>query len=718
MVRKYNVWALQLKVFSSVLASIILGLGLNAFAYDLPVIIKFEIKDDLDARKRELLNTALSEVSDLLPAKFKSGLPKGIELRFDKLSDHDSIPKDLCLLDEKQKIKGKKEFVYGEYDGRKKILVLNQALLRELLLGREKSVKINCQHKTMYDQVLATILHELAHAYDFNNANPSGSNEFIFKAGFKKGLLKVKNKNVEAMRSADTYELSSVVEAYAVSMEYFLMDPEFACRKPVLFEYFKTSFQIDPFPLRDCQVGRHVLVSSSSGETSSMTLDPKRVYRIDYLMASSGKDLSSGFGHAMFRIVMCAPERFDTLSNRLIKATPFGPQCIEDRLFHLVVSYRANVEDATLNYLKGLYGGYPSMLFILHFSDVLDEYNRDELRDIVSYPLQFSPKDKVDFINRVLEEHWNYRGSYKFITNNCAVESYDLLKGALDQTKLDSLHSFTPRGVLNDLEQLGFLQSGSTQKEIFKAKTESLKMAFSNAYGGSSLDSKRSKNSLQHFIAESQSRDRLLSFNLFYENREKRAPGDFHTAISLQKKDVIKASSFSVLEQQILRYKTAELRKKAVDLFMKLDPKNLELLMDQKQSLPSLSGYGIPLSAEVVLPQKNTALMNEKIEKVESLLKKHFPNEINQIEAIQLSIFDFNQKSLKLRKIYRDSLDQYIRQVITNLTFQESSRELLLSSLHSDLDLAKVRSLLDRELVSEKEILDVKLRVIIAELLS
>jgi hypothetical protein len=715
-------------IMKTIIAFLSVLLTQSLMAHDLPVTLS----TSLNSSQKVVLMAALDEVSLLLPAKLKAGLPGGIELSMEKLSDHQSIPSDICEAKIEKVDKNKKiirPFVYGEYDRNKNKLVLNIPVLNELARGRVASTSINCQHKSLYDQAISTIVHELTHAYDFNNQNISNKNEFIARAGFKKGLLKVKTKNIEAMRSADPYELVNIAEAYAVNMEYFTMDPEYACRKPSMFDYYKKSFEVDPFPNRNCHLNNMVMMSTSAGYYP-MKLDPKRVYRIDYLMASAGKELSSGFGHSMFRIVLCAPDRFDPITNKNIAATPFGPKCLEDKLFHMVVSYRANVEDATLNYFKGMFGGYPSMLFILNFGDVLDEYNRDELRDVVSYPLNLGASEREDFINKVIEEHWNYRGSYKFFTNNCAVESYDLLKGALDRSQLQGLSSITPKGVLEDLDQLSFVSLKSNNQESFKARTEQLILAFREVYGykaqDANFDSNKDKKALVKFIAESSSDYRLAIFNKF--SSAKIEIMDLHTEMSLMKSRLIKASSFSVIEQQILRSKTSDFRKKAADLFLNSkDEKVKKLLIESSSALKqdftelTLSGYGVPLFDEMVsrhdIDQK-VELSSEKIANLEAALKEMMPQEFALLDAVNANIGIFNQKSLGIRKEYREKLVIYIHQVLINLSNEDDGRTLLKNSLNSPESLSKVRDLLDKNLVSDKEILDVKLRKLIEEILA
>lgn len=697
--------------------------GGSVFAHDLSLKYAANTK----ASDKQILEATMEEVSALLPPKMKELLPKDIEIKVEALSNHKFIPDEVCSVTHAKEESKKKEkpFIYGSYNNFKNVLTINAPVLLELQKGRDNSKRINCQHKSLYDQAVATIVHELTHAYDIGNGRISNSMEYIRRAGFKKGLLKIKNKNVEAMRSADAYELVNIAESFAVNMEYFTMDPEFMCRKPSMFEYFKKQFGIDPFPQRDCKVNNTVMMTTIGGYIPTQ-LEASRVYRIDYLLASAGKGLSSGFGHSMFRIVMCAPERFDPITNRMIPATPFGKKCLDDKLYHLVVSYRANVEDATLNYLKGLMGGYPSMLFILNFGDVLDEYNRDELRDVMSYPLNLTAKEREEFVTKVKEEHWNYRGSYKFINNNCAVESYDLLKAALDRSQLDSKSSVSPNGVLEDLDQLNFTSVKSSEVEMYKAKTEQIVLAYNKAYGYKLKSSEKSnKSAVQKFMDESTAEQRLAQFEKF--KKTKIASAELNAQVNMLKERLVQASSFSVLEQQILRTLALKYRKQAADMFMNTEDEKIKQMIKETgaafaQSFTDLSkqGYGIPFPSEMVsrddLAQKAEA-STEALVKAEAVLREFMPNEFATLEKISANVKAYNTESLAVRKQFRAKLDEYINQVLKNMSHDDFSREIMVKAAEGDKEsLNKVRELLGKDLVTDKEILDVKLRKLIQEL--
>lgn len=679
------------------------------------------------AEQKKVLENVMSEVAAHLPEKLKTKLPKNIEIRLAKLSNHSSIPDEVCLKkdqDSKEVKSHKKDaFIYGMYSQQSNALTINYPVLLELAAGAAKSKRINCQHKSLYQQAVATIIHELTHAYDFANGRVSNSAEFIRIAGFKKGLLKIKNKNIMAMRSADPYELVNIAESFAVNAEYFAMDPEFMCRKPSMFDFFKKHFEVDPFPTRRCEVNNTVMMTNSAGFAPT-ALDINRVYRIDYLMASSGKEAMSGFGHSMFRVVMCAPEHTDAISGRVIPATPYGKKCLDDKYYHLVISYRANVQDARLNYIKGIFGGYPSMLFILNFSDVLDEYNRDELRDVISYPLKLSAKERADFITRVKEEHWNYRGSYKFINNNCAVESYDLLKAAIDSSKLSKKSSLTPNGVLEDLDRMEFLSVADSEIETYKAQTTQLLLAYKTAYGYKPVSDKKDVDAVTKFIDKSTVDQRFEKFTEFTQKRI--SASALNAELHLMKERLVAASSFSVMEQQVLRTVALKLRKQVAEKLMKNDDPKVQKMIESAKSVLghsiaglSKEGYGIPFSEELNSLEDNSQNLEkgkEIIAQIESFLRNLMPKEYAQLEKMDKNIKVFNKYSLDIRKEYRSKLESYVKQSLKKLSKSQDSRSLLDSAANGDMESVKgVRKLLGSDLISEKEILDVKLQKYIQE---
>ena len=84
----------------------------------------------------------------------------------------------------------------------------------------------------------------------------------------------------------------------------------------------------------------------------------------------------------MIRIVLCGPN------------TPFGPACLADVNYHITLSFRANVTSTTVSAIGGLFGDYPSQMFLLRFMDTINEYTMGESREMFSYPLKLS-RDQI-----------------------------------------------------------------------------------------------------------------------------------------------------------------------------------------------------------------------------------------------------------------------------------------------------------------------------------
>jgi len=320
------------------------------------------------------------------------------------------------------------------------------------------------------DLIQRTIVHELSHVYDFLNIEPDYiiqkqnwcRDQLSNRDNTNNGLLKSEckdytdiqttvstqprfmnlmsywkagglNKTYERMnflesRSPDPYEWKNLQEAFAVNMEYFITDPEYKCRRPSQYTYLSEHFQgFAPFPNGNCQMTSAVLVAGSGvahtqGRFSSTT--NKKLYQIHYLWAGVGDSEMSRFGHSMYRLVFCAPER---------KAV--GPECLEDVKYHLVVSFAAAVEDFQINAIKGLNGSYPSVEFIGSLSQLITQYNSREMRDLYSLPLNLTEAEKMSVLRSIVDLQWTYEGKYKFVSNNCADEAIHLLKLALPKNQ-------------------------------------------------------------------------------------------------------------------------------------------------------------------------------------------------------------------------------------------------------------------------------------------
>ncbi|MDH5823720.1 DUF4105 domain-containing protein [Luteimonas sp. RD2P54] len=296
---------------------------------------------------------------------------------------------------------------------------------------------------------LAAAIHELAHLHDRSPAGGlSRDPRLLDLAGwqvrpFRAGL---RTRNAFTDRSPDRYELESPAEFVAVNLEHFLLDPGYGCRRPGLYRHFAAHFDHAP-PVADCAPGLPLLVADAGADSPLLQIDPARVHAVDYLLAEPDGRPMSRWGHSMLRLVVCAPGRAP------------GPDCRLDLQHHLVLSFRAFVDDVQISSWRGLTGSYPSRLYVLPLAQVIDEYTGVELRGLQSIPLALGRDEVAMLLERAARLHWSYDGRYYFLGNNCAVETFKLLHDGVPRLAGARLASVTPTALLRRLERAGIADS-------------------------------------------------------------------------------------------------------------------------------------------------------------------------------------------------------------------------------------------------------------------
>jgi hypothetical protein len=312
---------------------------------------------------------------------------------------------------------------------------------------------------------LAAVIHELAHFYDRTpQGQLSRDPRLLDLAGWQVSPMRLglrTQNNAFSDRSPDRYELTSPAEFVAVNLEYFLLDPTYACRRPALYHYFAAQFASMP-PQTECAPDLiYLQVGSDASLPPVLQLDPDRVYAVEYLFAEGNDRPMSRWGHSMLRLVICAPERAR------------GPDCRLDLQYHQVLSFRAFVDDVQISSWRGLTGSYPSRLYVLPLAQVIEEYTKIELRGLQSIPLQLSPAEIADLLERTARLHWSYDGHYYFLSNNCAVETFKLLHDGVPRLAGEDLSSITPTGLMRRLEHAGI-----ADRQVLEDREEALRLGY------------------------------------------------------------------------------------------------------------------------------------------------------------------------------------------------------------------------------------------------
>jgi len=329
--------------------------------------------------------------------------------------------------------------VHGRAVGQR--VLLDRGLLRQWLQAGQGEAAA-----AAWRALQAALVHELGHLYDRGPAGGlSADPRLLDLAGWQKAVLRPgrRARNDFRDRSPDPYELAGPREFVAVNLEHYLLDPSYRCQRPALAAYFDARFDQAPPPEAACPQAWPFVQDVADGRAPLLRLDPARVWAVDYLFAEPNRQPMSRWGHSMLRLVVCAPDREP------------GPDCRLDLSHHLVLSFRAFVDDLQISGWRGLSGGYPSRLFVLPLDQVVEEYTRVELRGLRALPLALERAEIEAVLERAARLHWSYDGRYYFLSNNCAVETWRLLHDAAPRLAALPLASITPSGLLRRLQDAG-----------------------------------------------------------------------------------------------------------------------------------------------------------------------------------------------------------------------------------------------------------------------
>jgi hypothetical protein len=575
------------------------------------VEITFDV-DDSSPEEAAILAGFAEELEAALPQGAREILARPVRIRFAALDSMAEL-ENVCPADRE---KGGELHVFGDYQlsstGAHEFR-LHQGFRSEIAKGPAASRAIDCGHRTLYRMALGTVVHEIGHVLD-SSKDFSGSRQYQSLMDWSSGWFGKAPKNTLETRSPDPYEFHSPAEGFAVNLEYFVLDPEFSCRRPAVARYLSDRLGSPRAP-SDCAPFRKVFLSPQG---PWVDLDPARIAEVHYLFAAKGQQLMSRWGHASFRLVLCDPDRAEV-----------GPGCRRDTSRHVVVGYRANVLDTNISYWKGLMGGYASNIFFFNFSDIVREYTELGLRDLISLPMALSPAERELFVSHVLEQYWGYSGRYAFFSNNCATEARGAVRGAVDQRHdFQERSSLSPLGLYDDLAEAGLIDLGLLEPRdaairegyFFPSSRKDLEFAFAQVKERLDREGKFSHESLDCFFDRSNAVERAGYLR----------PSEPQHIASLY---VLEKHMVNVLDKRVVAKAIAAVNTAEVPL------ESFRTQADQfRQMLAQLKpwnqigglGYGLPLLGEV---------SEEKIEVLVRALVATFQGAVSVFESAMPGLF-------------------------------------------------------------------------------
>lgn len=535
---------------------------------------------------------------NLLPSKFVSSLPSNIKITTKEILNFNRQVKRV-----------------GQYNDMTKTLSLNPDVFKDETLLK----------KTLY--------HELAHVYEYNVEKVFLIPEYQMTAGLhKRGLFPklLKQRNYLKSASVDTYEFKNLKESFPVNFEAFTTDPEFQCRKPLLNKFMTKYFESAPFKEQECQMVQKIPVQINNSLVYQ-AMDFSQLYQIHYLFAAKGEEAMSRWGHSMIRLVFCAPGK-----------TVKDESCVKDVAHHWIISFRANVQDIEINNIKGIMGKYPSEIFIFPFVEIIKEYTKVELRDLISLPLKLSTEQLSRFKDHLFETSYAYRGKYRFFTVNCATETLNFLQIVMNNEKFYPMNSLTPIQLLKKLKRMDF-----AHVEMVADKTAALKTG--HYFSGQTDILAKSFEKISPFIDISS----LKNYAFNTDASERRAFFEGKTLTTNEWASII------LLERNIMEKFQKEfmekVAKKVVDLLDKKQvPDGVKYLEGLRFNIVENNaikydwkGYGIPFEHEFIEPEhKKADLPANAAEEAKKWIGENFPKQQAEVDKIisNINFFTLNMK--------------------------------------------------------------------------
>ncbi|MBC86141.1 MAG: hypothetical protein CL677_03090 [Bdellovibrionaceae bacterium] len=255
----------------------------------------------------------------------------------------------------------------------------------------------------------------------------------------------------------DVRELESPKEAFAVNMEYFLLNKNFNCIRPAMDHLFRRVLEISAPPER-CDDSL-IDIILTGGEDSRLSIDMDQVESVFLVVADPGEGIESRWGHIGLILASCTEE--DQSSQECLESIG-NNQSID---FHYYNPGYDEEEDGFLkSQMRKLSGEYVGYIQAFHLQNRVDYYVVDQQRGLTVVELKSNVRSKEYFIKDLLltiqEFDKEYRGKWGQVTNNCVHQLASLLKVSLPEIRYSKQHFFTtPKSILSSFKRYGVLGS-------------------------------------------------------------------------------------------------------------------------------------------------------------------------------------------------------------------------------------------------------------------
>jgi len=236
----------------------------------------------------------------------------------------------------------------------------------------------------------------------------------------------------------DKREFESLESTLEANLDRFASDPEYPCRRPLMYEYLSRKLGVDQQPT--CSFATHILPVFS---TETFDLNPNEISEADFVFTAGSSSNRRHMGHVELRLVFCVGAIDEA-------------KCKADPRRNIIVSYDAGSSIYILSAWSAwrfITKGYRGEFGLYVTDEMLREYTTLQFRPLFEVKLNLTQPELRRIALKALEDYWTHRGLFRFVSNNCVTALADFLMVARPDIKIARGRAFTPRMLARMLEK-------------------------------------------------------------------------------------------------------------------------------------------------------------------------------------------------------------------------------------------------------------------------
>lgn len=568
-----------------------------------------------------LKSQVLNDLQSNLPLGIKLEKNKTIKIKFTSLESR-KILTNYCH--------SKSGYKLARLSFKGKTTILIDSQFKDIIRNKKTEVKGECFYKTRYDLLIGTLIHEIAHVYDYNFKINSITTETAYRrsvrrensfdtgiyhrkkkmklsrlpefetvSSFNDGSLFFSSHEYEFSNSPNTHEFTNSKEKFAVQLEFFAMDSNYKCREPNLYHYFTKTLGLTPQYQSNCRTNSHVFT-----EDTKRKIELKNIFEAQLFISLPHKE-STPWGHSALLLKKCGSE--------LVQG-----RCVEDKFEEIIVDYSmdAIIDFGKSDVINALLGNFNVRSKIREKGSYMEQFISHEGREFFFMKLKMNTHALKRLTNQIIKDHWNLWTPYVLYGNNCTHLVAQLLKIAKEDYSWNLAKILTPEGLLNDAISRNYTNENTGHNR------SSGKIDKSNGFIEKAWAQIKKLNSFSYFedynqfLQETTPSERVS----LYEDEFSQNPNNKFKLIS----------SGIVLEKYLIGGIESNIPM-ALEMSSQIEKKQIVTILNQMKKIKrkslswnlvqkGLNSYGIPLSSEIVSSDEFNSRIDEFNQSQKSLV--------------------------------------------------------------------------------------------------